>query len=72
MIVEQFDYKQDKNLGSSRILCRNAMQVLKRKDSSGMILRDGNVKKGDYTYAFSARDCVLKVQSALLGYLNVL
>lgn len=52
LITEQFDRKQDKTLASTRLLCRNAAQILKRKDSSGMILRDGNIKKADYTFAF--------------------
>eukprot|EP00094_Tigriopus_californicus_P010596 TCALIF_10222-PA protein Name:"Similar to TRAPPC10 Trafficking protein particle complex subunit 10 (Homo sapiens)" AED:0.34 eAED:0.37 QI:23/0/0/0.54/1/0.90/11/0/941 len=60
VIMEQFDRKQDKTLAATRLLCRNAAQVLKRKDSSGMILRDGNIKKSDFTFAFRLTQVSLK------------
>ena len=49
---EHFDYKQDKSLSSVRLVCKNATKVLKRKDSSGSILKDGYVKKSDFTWVF--------------------
>merc|ERR1719347_2322530 len=39
-MVEQLDYKQDKSLCSARLVCRNSNKVLRRKDSSGSMLRD--------------------------------
>jgi len=53
---EHFDYKQDKSLSSVRLVCKNATKVLKRKDSSGSILKDGYVKKSDFTHCFSLSD----------------
>ena len=32
-----------------RIVCRNANKLLKRKDSSGTILKDGQLKPADYS-----------------------
>ena len=46
---EQVEYKQDKSLSSVKLVCKNAAKVLKRKDSSGSILKDGQVKKSDFT-----------------------
>ena len=34
-----------------RIVCRNATKVLKRKDSSGSILKDGQLRLADYTHS---------------------
>ena len=49
-IVEQLDYKQDKSLCAARLVCRNPDKVLRRKDSSGSILKEvGQVRRGDYT-----------------------
>ena len=48
-IVEQLDYKQDKSLFCARLVCKNVNKVLKRKDSSGTILKDGQLKRGDYS-----------------------
>ena len=45
---EHFDYKQDKTLSSVRLVCKNATKVLKRKDSSGSILKDGLVQRSDF------------------------
>ena len=39
-MMEQLDYKQDKSLCSARLVCRNSSKVLRRKDSSGSMLRD--------------------------------
>ena len=50
---EHFDYKQDRSLSSVRLVCKNATKVLRRKDSSGSILKDGIVKKADFTYCFN-------------------
>ena len=60
---EHFDYKQDKSLSSVRLVCKNATKVLKRKDSSGSILKDGYVKKSDFTWV-----SVLFVCSQLEGW----
>jgi len=59
-IVEQLDYKQDKSLFCARLVCRNSNRVLKRKDSSGTILKDGQLKRGDYTFCLSTEDLVLE------------
>ncbi len=48
-LYEHFDYKQDSSLSSVRLMCRNASRVLRRKDSSGSILKDGQVKRSDFT-----------------------
>ena len=60
-MVEQLDYKQDKSLCSARLVCRNTYKVLKRKDSSGSMLRDaGQLQRGDYTQAVWAESVVLE------------
>ena len=48
-IVEQLDYKQDKSLCAARLVCRNPGKVLRRKDSSGSILKEGQLTRADYT-----------------------
>ena len=48
-IVEQLDYKQDKSLCAARLVCRNPGKVLRRKDSSGSILKEGQITKADYS-----------------------
>ena len=48
-IVEQLDYKQDKSLCAARLVCRNPGKVLRRKDSSGSILKEGQLARADYT-----------------------
>jgi hypothetical protein len=48
-MCEHFDYKQDKSLACVRLVCKNASRVLKRKDSSGTFLKEGYVKKSDFT-----------------------
>ena len=45
---EQVEYKQDKSLSAVKLVCKNAAKVLKRKDSSGSILKEGQVKKSDF------------------------
>ena len=48
-MVEQLDYKQDKSLCSARLVCRNSGKVLRRKDSSGSMLRDlSSLHRADY------------------------
>ena len=59
-IVEQLDYKQDKSLFCARLVCRNANKVLRRKDSSGTILKDGQLKRGDYSSCLSVDHLVLE------------
>ena len=59
-IVEQLDYKQDKSLCSARLVCRNTLKVLKRKDSSGSMLRDlSQQQKSDYQFSLSADSVTL-------------
>jgi hypothetical protein len=53
VIAEQFDFKQDKSLSSVRLVCKNAGAILRRKDSSGSILRDGSAKKGSFVFNLS-------------------
>ena len=40
--MEQLNYKQDKSLCATRLVCRNSNNMLKRKASSGIILRDAS------------------------------
>lgn len=54
VIAEQFDFKQDKSLSAVRFVCKNAGAILKRRDSSGSILRDGSAKKGSFLYSLSS------------------
>ena len=54
VISEQFDLKQDKSLSAVRFVCKNATHILKRRDSSGSILRDGSAKKGSFAYSLSS------------------
>ena len=54
VIAEQFDFKQDKSLSAVRFVCKNATAILKRRDSSGSILRDGSAKKGSFMYNLSS------------------
>jgi len=54
-MMEQLDYKQDKSLCSARLVCRNTYKVLKRKDSSGSMLRDLSAQqRGDYEHSLKA------------------
>ena len=48
---EHVDYKQDKSLSSVRLVCKNATKVLRRKDSSGCMLKDGfgSIHRSDFT-----------------------
>ncbi len=47
------DYKQDRSLSASRLVCKDASLVLRRKDSSGTILRDGAARRSsDFDRAF--------------------
>ena len=56
-IVEQLDYKQDKSLCAARLVCRNPGKVLRRKDSSGSILREAaGLARADYTRCLEARE----------------
>ena len=36
-----------------RFVCKNAGAILKRRDSSGSILRDGSAKKGSFMHSLS-------------------
>ena len=59
-MMEQLDYKQDKSLCSARLVCRNTYKVLKRKDSSGSMLRDlGVQQRGDYEHSLKAETMTL-------------
>ena len=59
-IVEQLDYKQDKSLMAARLVCRNPGRVLRRKDSSGSILKEGGVvRRATYGPCLEARDMEL-------------
>jgi len=60
-MVEQLDYKQDKSLCAARLVCRNSNNVLKRKDSSGSILRDGTqLQKGDYSLCLELENTLIE------------
>jgi len=60
-IVEQLDYKQDKSLCAARLVCRNSNNVLKRKDSSGSILRDASqLQRGDYSLCLEKDNVLLE------------
>ena len=39
-----------------RVVCRNATKLLKRKDSSGTILKDGQLKPDDYLHALTLQN----------------
>ena len=39
-----------------RLVCRNATKLLKRKDSSGAILKDGQLKPADYSHSLSLKN----------------
>ena len=59
-MMEQLDYKQDKSLCSARLVCRNTYKVLKRKDSSGSMLRDLSAQqRGDYEQSLKAETVTL-------------
>ena len=59
-MMEQLDYKQDKSLCSARLVCRNTYKVLKRKDSSGSMLRDLSAQqRGDYEHSLKAETVTL-------------
>ena len=48
-------------MSAARIVCRNAGQILRRKDSSGAILKDGQARKAEFQHAFRAKqEVVLK------------
>jgi len=56
-IIEQLDYKQDKSLCAARLVCRNSNMVLRRKDSSGSILKElGQLKKTSSTMSLLAEN----------------
>ena len=60
-MVEQLDYKQDKSLCSARLVCRNTNKALKRKDSSGSMLRDlSQQQRGDFQNCISVENIVLE------------
>jgi len=60
-MVEQLDYKQDKSLCAARLVCKNSDKVLKRKDSSGSILKDASqLQKGDFTLCLEESNLVLE------------
>ena len=42
--------------GMFRLVCRNATKLLKRKDSSGAILKDGQLKPADYSHSLSLQN----------------
>ncbi len=65
VIAEQFDFKQDKSLSSVRLVCHNASAILKRKDSSGSILRDGSAKKGSFLYKMATSPGPVTIQPGL-------
>jgi len=60
-MVEQLDYKQDKSLCAARLVCRNSNSVLKRKDSSGSILRDATqLQKGDFSLCLEVDNILIE------------
>jgi len=60
-IVEQLDYKQDKSLCAARLVCRNSNNVLKRKDSSGSILRDASqLQRGDFNLCLEVENVLIE------------
>ena len=60
-MVEQLDYKQDKSLCSARLVCRNSNKVLRRKDSSGSMLRDlTNLHLANYQICLEALEASLE------------
>jgi len=60
-MVEQLDYKQDKSLCAARLVCRNSSNVLKRKDSSGSILRDvSQLQKGDFSLSLELENILIE------------
>eukprot|EP00092_Neocalanus_flemingeri_P030096 GFUD01032674.1.p1 GENE.GFUD01032674.1~~GFUD01032674.1.p1 ORF type:complete len:1160 (-),score=402.30 GFUD01032674.1:238-3717(-) len=60
-MVEQLDYKQDKSLCAARLVCRNSNRVLKRKDSSGSILRDASqLQRGDFSLCLEKDNLLLE------------
>ena len=59
--MEQQDYKQDKSLCAARLVCRNSNNVLKRKDSSGSILRDASqLQKGDFSLCLDMENVLIE------------
>jgi len=59
-LLEKLEYKQDKSLCAARIVCRNATKLLKRKDSSGTILKDGQLKPADYTHSLQIDNVLIE------------
>ena len=60
-MMEQLDYKQDKSLCSARLVCRNSSKVLRRKDSSGSMLRDlSNLHRANFTICLESLDTTLE------------
>lgn len=60
VLVESLEYKQDRSLQCARIVCKNAVKVLKRKDSSGTILKDGQLKLADYSSCLRAANLEIR------------
>jgi hypothetical protein len=57
-IVEQLDYK---SLCATRLVCRNSNNVLKRKDSSGSVLRDASqLQKGDFSLCLEMENVLIE------------
>ena len=60
-MMEQLDYKQDKSLCSARLVCRNSSKVLRRKDSSGSMLRDlSQLHRANFTICLESLDVSLQ------------
>lgn len=60
-MIEQLDYKQDKSLCSARLVCRNSNKVLRRKDSSGNMLRDlSNLNRANFNICLESLDTSLQ------------
>ena len=55
----QLDYKQDGSLCAARLVCRNSGQLLRRKDSSGLLAADCPAR-ADYTECLEAGELVLQ------------
>ena len=67
-IVEQLDYKQDKSLCAARLVCRNPGRVLRRKDSSGSILKESQLTRADFTGGPSRLEIIMCLLEISLLY----
>ena len=43
---------QDKSLSGARVVCKNANRFLRRKDSSGSMLKEGVARRGNFSSSF--------------------